>query len=57
MKEPAGIIIHHQRMTPFAFEFLDQMLYNLISIAGAQVYSFKELLDCTDEKKAGSRLC
>lgn len=57
MKEPAGIIIHHQRMTSFAFEFLDQMLYNLISIAGAQVYSFKELLDCTDEKKAGSRLC
>ncbi|MHC1724628.1 MAG: polysaccharide deacetylase family protein [Syntrophobacteraceae bacterium] len=57
MKDPVGIIIHHQRMTPFAFEFLDQMLYNLVSIVGAQFHSFKGILDCTNEKQAGSRLC
>ncbi len=56
MKGPSGIMIHHQRMTPFAFEFLDRMLYNLKHIIKAEFCGFKEMLNSTDEKKAGARL-
>jgi peptidoglycan/xylan/chitin deacetylase (PgdA/CDA1 family) len=56
MKGPTGIIIHHQQMTPFAFEFLDQMLYNLKYVIGARFSSFKEMLKSPDERPAGARL-
>jgi hypothetical protein len=52
----AGIMIHHQRMTPFAFQFLDHLLYNLKHALNARFFSFKEILNSTDEKKAGARL-
>lgn len=52
----AGISIHHQRMTPFAFQFLDRLLYNLKYVLGARFFSFREILDSSDEKEAGSRL-
>ena len=56
MKGPAGIIIHHQQMTPFAFEFLDLMLYNLKYVIGARFSSFKEMLKSPDERPARDRL-
>jgi len=56
MKGPTGIIIHHQQMTPFAFEFLDQMLYNLKYVIQARFSSFKEMLKSPDERPAGARL-
>ena len=56
MKGPTGIIIHHQQMTPFAFEFLDRMLYNLKYVIKARFSSFKEMLKSPDEKPAGARL-
>ncbi len=56
MKGPAGIIIHHQQMTPFAFEFLDRMLYNLKYVIGARFSSFKEMLKSPDERPARARL-
>jgi hypothetical protein len=56
-KEPAGIMIHHHHMTPFAFEFLDRMLYNLKCVMKARFFSFKEILNRPDEKKqAGAPL-
>lgn len=54
--EPAGIMIHHQRMTPFAFQFLDHLLYNLKHVIRARFFSFRELLDGCNEKQAGARL-
>ncbi len=56
MKGLTGIIIHHQQMTPFAFEFLDRMLYNLRYVIGARFSSFKEILKNPDERPAGARL-
>jgi peptidoglycan/xylan/chitin deacetylase (PgdA/CDA1 family) len=53
-REPAGILLHHHRMTPFAFDFLDRMLYNLKSVINARFYSFKEILNHPDEKQAGA---
>ena len=44
-KEPCGIMIHHQRMTRFAFEFLHQLAYLLKDRAQAQFLSFEELLE------------
>ncbi len=55
--ESAGISIHHQRMTPFAFQFLDRLLYNLKYVAKARFFSFREILNGSDEKQAGARLC
>ncbi|MCE5336615.1 MAG: polysaccharide deacetylase family protein [Desulfobacteraceae bacterium] len=55
-KEKTGIVIHHQRMTPFAFEFLEHLLYNLKHVSKARFFDFKEIFDCSDEKKAGARL-
>ncbi len=56
MKGLTGILIHHQQMTPFAFEFLDRMLYNLKYVIGARLSSFKEMLKNTDERPADARL-
>jgi hypothetical protein len=55
-KGPTGILINHQRMTPFAFQFLDRMIYNLKHVAKTQFCSFKEILNISDEKQAGARL-
>ena len=54
--ELAGIMIHHQRMTPFAFQFLDHLLYNLKHVLKAQFFNFREILNTSDEKEAGARL-
>jgi len=56
MKGPTGIMVRHQRMTLFAFEFLDRMLYNLKYVTKARLSSFKEMLKASDEKPAGARL-
>ncbi|NSW84791.1 MAG: polysaccharide deacetylase [Syntrophobacteraceae bacterium] len=44
-KEPAGIMIHHQRMTHFAFEFLDELLCLFGDRNRARVMNFREILD------------
>ncbi len=51
----AGIMIRHQLMTLFAFQFLDHLLYNL-KMLGTRFFSFREILQPFDEKKACSRL-
>ena len=56
MKGRTGIMIHHQRMTPFAFEFLDRMIYNLKYVIKARFCSFKEMLNSPNEKQAVARL-
>jgi hypothetical protein len=43
-KEPVGIMLHHQRMTLFAFEFLNELLGVLKQNVGAQFLSFADLL-------------
>ncbi len=53
---PTGIMIHHQRMSPFAFQFLDRMIYNLKYVIKARFCSFKEILNGFDEKQSRSRL-
>lgn len=55
-KQPAGIVIHHQRMTPFAFEFLEHMLYNLKYVLNAKFCCFKETLFNSNGKQAGNHL-
>lgn len=42
--EPVGIMIHHQRMTPFGFEFLDSLLEILTKVCKARYFGFDELL-------------
>ncbi len=54
--EPAGIIVRHQRMTPFAFEFLNLLLYNLRYVLKAQFCSFRGILSGSDEKQPSARL-
>ncbi|MEN6439826.1 MAG: polysaccharide deacetylase family protein [Syntrophobacter sp.] len=54
--ETAGIMIHHQRMTPFAFQFLDHLLYNLKHVIRARFFSFREFLDGCNENQAGARI-
>jgi hypothetical protein len=44
-KEPMGMMLHHQRMTPFAFEFLDALLHVLKHTVQARFLSFTELLE------------
>ncbi len=55
--ECVGIGINHQRMTPFAFQFLHCLLYNLRHVVKARFFSFREILNGSDEKQAGARLC
>lgn len=47
-REPCGIMIHHQRMTLFAFEFLHQLLLLLKDQAQVQFLSFEEMLEKED---------
>lgn len=49
-REPVGIMLHHQRMTYFAFEFLDEMLSLFKNLPGIQFVSFQEILDQEDEE-------
>jgi hypothetical protein len=44
-REPIGIMLHHQRMTLFAFEFLDALLDLLKHRVRARFSSFAELLE------------
>lgn len=44
-KEPVGIMLHHQRMTPFAFEFLDELLHLLRFSMRSRFLSFDTLLE------------
>jgi peptidoglycan/xylan/chitin deacetylase (PgdA/CDA1 family) len=48
-KDPWGIMIHHQRMTAFAFQFLDQLLSILKHHARADFLRFKDVLEQEDE--------
>ena len=43
-REPVGIMVHHQRMPLFAFEFLSELLNLLKHHVGAQFLSFADLL-------------
>ena len=56
IKGLSGVMIHHQRMTPFAFEFLERMIYNLKYVIKARFCSFKEILKIPNEKQAVARL-
>jgi len=44
-KELIGIMVHHHRMNRFAFDFLDELLRLLKSLAEAQFLSFQEILE------------
>jgi peptidoglycan/xylan/chitin deacetylase (PgdA/CDA1 family) len=48
-KEPLGIMIHHQRMTPFAFEFLEEMLQSFKASERVRLFSLREILEIGDE--------
>ncbi len=56
MKGLTGVMIHHQRMTTFAFEFLERMIYNLKYVIKARFCSFKEILNSANEILAVARL-
>jgi peptidoglycan/xylan/chitin deacetylase (PgdA/CDA1 family) len=47
-KEPFGVVIQHHRMTPFAFQFLQELLRFLKHAAQARFFSFRELMDTPD---------
>jgi len=44
-KEPVGIMLHHQRMPLFAFEFLNELMHLLKHKVGARFLSFTDLLE------------
>ena len=44
-EEPIGIMLHHHRMTLFAFEFLDELLSLLKNKARSRFLSFADLLE------------
>jgi len=48
-KEPSGIVIHHQRMTPFAFRFLDKLLRVLTDRGQVAFLSMREMFEGEDE--------
>lgn len=48
-KEPAGIVIHHQRMTAFAYQFLDVLLDLLKKAEHVSLLSFQEILEKENE--------
>ena len=56
-KENIGFMIHHHRMTLFAFEFLDALLYNLKNRVQARFLTFGEIVYNRNEDKTGSSLC
>lgn len=43
-KEPFGIMVHHQRMTLFAFEFLEELLRILQNDLNSRFLAFEQLL-------------
>jgi hypothetical protein len=47
-KEPTGIMVHHHRMTLFAFHFLDELLSLLKNHLNADCLGFREILDTVD---------
>jgi len=49
-KEPLGVMLHHQKMNYFAFEFLDELLSQLRNLPGIQFSSFREILDRENEE-------
>jgi hypothetical protein len=49
-KEPVGIMLHHQRMPPFAFEFLNELLHLLKHKVAARFLSFADLLESDCDK-------
>jgi hypothetical protein len=44
-KGPVGIMLHHHRMTPFAFQFLGELLHLLRHKVQARCLGFEELLE------------
>lgn len=46
-KEPVGFMVHHARMTLFAFEFLSELLPLLKNHLHADCLGFREILDST----------
>ncbi len=48
-REPVGIVIHHQHMNGFAFEFLDEFLHLLRHQVGARLLSFRDILEKSDD--------
>jgi hypothetical protein len=49
-KEPVGVMIHHQRMNLFAFEFLNELLHLLKHKVRVRFVSFADLLENADDK-------
>lgn len=47
-KEPAGIMIHHHRMTLFAFRFLNELVFQLKNHLHAVCLNFRDLLESDD---------
>jgi hypothetical protein len=46
-REPWGMMIHHQKMTRFAFEFLHQLLYLFREKSGVRFLKFEDMLNKT----------
>lgn len=55
-REPVGIMLHHQRMTHFAFEYLDELLTILRQLLQGHFLSFKDLLGQDHDEQACSGL-
>lgn len=55
-REPVGVMLHHQRMTYFAFEYLDELLRILRTTLKAQFLSFKDILHQENNEQACSSL-
>ena len=49
-KEPLGVMVHHQKMTYFAFEFLDELLSLLRNLPGIQFLGFRQILEQENEE-------
>jgi peptidoglycan/xylan/chitin deacetylase (PgdA/CDA1 family) len=49
-RDPVGIMIHHQRMTRFAFEFMDELLNLLKNRARTRFVGFRDILEKRDER-------
>lgn len=49
-REPLGIMIHHHRMTYFAFEFLDELLFLLKNRTKSRFLSFQEMIEHHNEE-------
>lgn len=48
-REPSGIVIHHQRMNTFAFDFLHHLLHLLKRRENVELLGFQEILDMDNE--------